>query len=894
MSATVSAAKSQTQDFLVRKGRGFGVAAAIGSLVLQRDLRAVKQHRDTTTLPPLFRRHVVRPRLTRILDESTAQAILLVAPAGYGKSTLAREWLQGKRDTVWYQATSASADLAAFSAGLADVLAPLVPRAGDRLKQRLRVGEAPEKAVRPLAELLGEDLAQWPEGARLVIDDYHHVMESAPVEEFMDWLLTLAPVRLLVSSRRRPRWASARRVLYGEVIEIGSDQLAMNDEEAGHVLSDRSSEAVRTLVREAEGWPALIGLASLSATLELPGEKVADALVRYFAEEVLRREPSHVQRFMLLASVPASINARIARDVLGFQEPDAILEQLRAEDLLHDAGGEELRFHPLLRDFLRRRIEGAEPELSRSISERLLAVLSLLERWDEAFLLAIELSKDQQAAEIFASCAPQLLASGRVETLEKWFDACGAAIFDNPSASLAGVELLLYRGRISQAVALAREIASGIPEYEPVASRAWNLAGRSLHLVSEDQEAFSSHVNAKRLANTESDLTDALWGLFVTANEIDSENSSSYLDELERVATDLDSRLRLAVGRQAAAEQRGSLAGLWPRYEALAEMVDRAQDPMIQTSFLANSAAVNVGRGHYDMAFNLAQRALSIARELRLEFPAGACLAHRAAAEIGLRRLGDARRTLTSFAGSSTRREDPYFRVMELTLLIKFAIARNDIRAAVDTSARLPSGSLPPRALGEYLATLSVARAAAGDCEAARRDAKRARELTGSVEARYLGRLADLLVETMDNGTSTATTKAWSSLIYSIAEDEFFDGLVVAYRAFPRLLLELAPLTSCVPILRGALERANDHRLAKGAGIDTTPNSSAMEGLTQRETEVLELLTQGLSNAQIARGLFISESTAKVHVHHVLSKLGVKTRVQAALRGAELLSEAKG
>src|SRR5689334_20195759 len=57
-------------------------------------------------------RHIIeRPRLTRLLDETTARVILLVAPAGYGKTVLARQWL-GSRRHVWFRATSAAADVA--------------------------------------------------------------------------------------------------------------------------------------------------------------------------------------------------------------------------------------------------------------------------------------------------------------------------------------------------------------------------------------------------------------------------------------------------------------------------------------------------------------------------------------------------------------------------------------------------------------------------------------------------------------------------------------------------------------------------------------------------------------------------------------------------------------
>jgi NarL family two-component system response regulator LiaR len=55
------------------------------------------------------------------------------------------------------------------------------------------------------------------------------------------------------------------------------------------------------------------------------------------------------------------------------------------------------------------------------------------------------------------------------------------------------------------------------------------------------------------------------------------------------------------------------------------------------------------------------------------------------------------------------------------------------------------------------------------------------------------------------------------------------------------------------------------------------------EALTERETEVLELIARGKANKQIARELFIGEATIKSHVHSILSKLNVKSRTQAAL-----------
>ena len=165
----------------------------------------------TATIPEvraLKRRRIVeRPRLFALLDESKARVRTLVAPAGYGKSTLAEQWVarDGRRD-AWFTARSSSTDVAALALGLARTCAALVEECDARLREHLRALPAPAENVETLAEILGEDLEAWPADGWLVIDDYHEIALEPQAERFVSALVAASTVQFLIASRQRPAW----------------------------------------------------------------------------------------------------------------------------------------------------------------------------------------------------------------------------------------------------------------------------------------------------------------------------------------------------------------------------------------------------------------------------------------------------------------------------------------------------------------------------------------------------------------------------------------------------------------------------------------------------------------------------------------------------------------
>jgi DNA-binding NarL/FixJ family response regulator len=85
-------------------------------------------------------------------------------------------------------------------------------------------------------------------------------------------------------------------------------------------------------------------------------------------------------------------------------------------------------------------------------------------------------------------------------------------------------------------------------------------------------------------------------------------------------------------------------------------------------------------------------------------------------------------------------------------------------------------------------------------------------------------------------------------------------------------------------VLRGLLEQRRQ----------PVVEMSDLSRLSAREREVLALLGSGLDQTEIARHLSISPQTAKTHIRHVMNKLGVRTRVAAAARAAELTQSGSG
>lgn len=116
-------------------------------------------------------------------------------------------------------------------------------------------------------------------------------------------------------------------------------------------------------------------------------------------------------------------------------------------------------------------------------------------------------------------------------------------------------------------------------------------------------------------------------------------------------------------------------------------------------------------------------------------------------------------------------------------------------------------------------------------------------------------------------------------------------GFVLKSASGPALIEAVRAVAAGDGVLAPEVTRAVIQAFASTNSAPRPEIPPGVAELTGREREVLDCLGAGLSNAQIAARLFIGETTVKTHVSRVLAKLGLRSRVQAAILARELAAE---
>jgi ATP/maltotriose-dependent transcriptional regulator MalT len=441
---------------------------------------------------------------------------------------------------------------------------------------------------------------------------------------------------------------------------------------------------------------------------------------------------------------------------------------------------------------------------------------------------------------------------------------------------LAEAEIALRQRDDMKAQALGERAGSLLTS--DLAARAYLAAARAAHLSSaaEDAQRLCELVLAQH--PTEWIQVETLWTEFHSTREGDPAEAAAILKQLQAITLPNPSHsLRLLTGKGVVLCDSGRIRAAIKALEVAVASLSQNQDPFARTSTLHYLAYAYLLAARYDESIQTAHRQIEEGRETGLAFAIDHGFLRLIGANVGLRRFADANRAIHELRHRFTK-VSVFIRDNLALQEVKLAIAIGDLERGRTLLEQDFGEDIRPAFGGELAAYRGLVAAALGDVKTAEKLLAEDERYFRFVESRSLRDVARAVIDLQRESDSTLAATITTRLLSEGKED----AVVTGVRAFPALAIAATKTANTRRALTDLFARSRDADIARNAGLRVPRELRPREHLSPRERAVYELLVQGRSNHEIARALFISESTTKVHVRHIFEKLGVHSRAEAA------------
>jgi LuxR family transcriptional regulator, maltose regulon positive regulatory protein len=874
-----------------------------------------------------------RPRLLAMASQLPAKRLAVIkAPAGFGKTSLAVSWSEwfGQRggSVAWLTIDPDDNEPSRFFFYVAQAIRRAAPEVGadalDLVRETFLIN--PQTIVSTLIN----DLSDLEDEICLFLEDYHWVSDPR-VHDAVTFFLKNAPshAHVVLTTRTEPPLPLASLRANNQLLEIDASALRFDLQETSEFL-DREKPGslvpadVKLLHFRTEGWPAQLRIVvSTPSSGDDFGHYVRNLSgvqrpIDAYLEEMLDGLPPDLVAFMLRTSVLDRVSAPLCEAVAGARSARALLASIEKRQLLLtalDQEGEWYRYHPLLAAYLKRRLEselGNElPDLHRRASHW----YASQELWTEAVQHAIAGGDTDQALGWIKNCAMELVKRGDLLTLLAWQRLFPPAVMrGQPEVRLAIAWGMALAVRCDEALDIARDIEQDIgtnPSPNSEASRCECEVIRSVAIAIKDDSE-----TALSIAQSCLDRSADPWTTNVASNVVRfghlkaGDLKKFYATPWIPYSVDEDRRNVFAAVYyrclQGVAEAQQLRIASADRH--FLEALRLAEQHVGPNSVAAALPASLIARIRYDQGQLDAAEAMLIDRlplinaGTMLECVLGSyfVMARIAAHRMNLGRahtlldwaenLGNARGWGRLSAAA----------VLERARLYLDEGRTGELAECLNRLERL-SAAYPARTncawsdIHRYAALARVYMASAEqrfDKAASILDELR-RELEG-VHNLHLALRVEARLETVrfrahqvreaSVGFRGVVSRFAQAGIYHTFLDEGSElgPMLAAFHKDAERMGSPPELMSYVSKLMAFW------RSRYQSEPEQTPTSALAESLSARESEILKLIAEGLSNKEIARALAIKPETVKSHVKHIFIKLNVEKRAQAVSRAQML------
>jgi LuxR family maltose regulon positive regulatory protein len=846
---------------------------------------------------PLRQWSIARQRLIDLLrrEAASAQAILIEAPPGYGKSMFMRQWLDDRKSQGW---ECAWLSLEIYDDDPSRLAALLISAVGEFCGDWPTLGMSGASDLRSVVDhLISRDFSDRP--LALFVDDFHHIA-NAEIREAFSRLIEYcsAGFQLVIASRTQLPLTKNRSRLCGLAFCLQEADLALDESEAEHLLAKFCAEPLepsttRRLRHRTRGWAAMLQLAGLAIAESDDPKKFIDEfsggdteVSKYLCEVMLDLQPREIRRFLLSTAVLDIFSADLCDAILGTENARALVSEIDSRRLLlerQDRRQEWCKYHAIFREFLLSRLDIELPGERRRL-------LRKAGQWfynHGEIALAVEHAlrgEDHESAALFASAhvLDIALRRGEFTIVQRWISGLPTDILDRyPSLKLGLAWAFIFLHRHGEARELVASVEASIgnqgqekrigpAHVDSVLATCLVIRGVNAAASDDHEEAakifrvFDRHTDRSLLNERALAATASAYGALAFGWVREAKRLSQEADELIAVGDFryADGWNRIVKAMQALSEDRldcvaGELTNVSVAFERdslITKLLSICRaEALYRLGALdeAHRAIADAGEAAFahvtlelgEMATRTMAR-IALANDRFDEALAILTQGIKAAESFGLSRLSDllagelvcallrAGRTRDAWEVDKKHRlsepvTEKFPSSMDSRTLTRarLALSRGDADRAMRLARALLNRAKPMHNLGLEIPALCLAGAAfdrLGDREQARRLVTQARM---TAEQRRLCRLFQ-------------------------DEDYLFHSSSNAGQAF----VGNEPVN---PVLDGS------------------------PGLSNREGHILTLISQGMTNRDIAFRLVLSEETVKWHFRNISKKLSARNRTHA-------------